>query len=65
MHTLLWLRMIPDSIFIVLGVVPLLAGLVRGFLALRSASPAPGEGDRSGVRTRRDEHRVDEPALVP
>ncbi|MBI3892060.1 MAG: cbb3-type cytochrome c oxidase subunit I [Candidatus Wallbacteria bacterium] len=37
-HTLLWLRMIPDSIFIVLGAVPLAAGL---FLCWRSTLGPP------------------------
>ncbi len=34
-HLLLWLRMIPDSIFIVAGVVPVAAAMVYGFLHLR------------------------------
>ena len=36
---LLWLRMIPDTIFIVVGVLPLLGGLVIGFLNMRPATP--------------------------
>ncbi|MCB1018570.1 MAG: nitric-oxide reductase large subunit [Planctomycetes bacterium] len=36
---LLWLRMIPDSIFIVAGVLPLLGGLLVGFRNLRPATP--------------------------
>lgn len=34
-HLLLWLRMIPDTIFIVLGVVPVVAASVYGFLHMR------------------------------
>ncbi len=45
-NTLLWLRMIPDSIFIGFGVIPLLIGLVRGLLNLRPATPIESEIDR-------------------
>jgi nitric oxide reductase subunit B len=34
-HLLLWLRMIPDTIFIVAGVVPIAAAMVNGFFHLR------------------------------
>ncbi|MDA8218272.1 MAG: cbb3-type cytochrome c oxidase subunit I [Dehalococcoidales bacterium] len=34
-YTLLWVRMLPDSIFIVFGVVPLALAMVRGLLHLR------------------------------
>ena len=36
--TLLWLRMFPDSVFIVLGAVPLVAGSLYGLLHLRRTS---------------------------
>jgi nitric oxide reductase subunit B len=35
-QTLLWLRMIPDSIFIFLGVLPLAAGAIYGLFHLRA-----------------------------
>lgn len=38
-QTLLWLRMLPDMIFIGLGVVPLLLGLIVGFRNMRPATP--------------------------
>ena len=38
-QTLLWLRMIPDTIFIVVGVLPLVAGLLIGFRNMRPATP--------------------------
>jgi nitric oxide reductase subunit B len=34
-HLLLWLRMIPDTVFIVVGVLPLVAAMGYGFLHLR------------------------------
>jgi nitric oxide reductase subunit B len=34
-HTLLWLRMIPDTVFIALGALPLVAAAVYGFFHLR------------------------------
>lgn len=37
---LLWLRLIPDTVFIVLGVLPLTAAIVWGSLHLRKAEPA-------------------------
>lgn len=36
-HNLLWLRMVPDTIFIALGVMPLVAAAAYGFLNLRRA----------------------------
>jgi len=33
--TLLWLRMAPDSVFIVIGALPIVAGAVYGFLRMR------------------------------
>src|SRR5262249_16579319 len=40
-HRLLWLRMIPDSIFIVLGVLPIVAAGVWGLFHLRQLRSAP------------------------
>lgn len=34
-HTLLWLRMIPDTVFIVLGILPLVYAVVRSMFHLR------------------------------
>jgi nitric oxide reductase subunit B len=34
-HKLLWLRMIPDSVFLAAGVVPLVAASVYGLMHLR------------------------------
>lgn len=42
--TLLWLRMLPDTVFIVLGALPLLAAMTYGLFhmrALRAPAPAP------------------------
>lgn len=57
-HLLLWLRMIPDSIFIVGGVLPIVAAMVYGFLHLRGTRtfevrPAAPEavGDREVALT--------------
>jgi nitric oxide reductase subunit B len=47
---LLWARVVPDAIFIGLGVVPLVAGLVIAFRNARPASPI--EKDVSGVDRR-------------
>jgi nitric oxide reductase subunit B len=63
-HTLLWLRMIPDTVFIVGGVVPLLAGLLRGLFALRHPSPAPGEGEPNVARRRAPADLSREPVEV-
>jgi nitric oxide reductase subunit B len=38
-QTLLWLRMLPDMVFIACGVVPLLLGLLVAFRNLRPATP--------------------------
>jgi nitric oxide reductase subunit B len=38
-QNLLWLRILPDTVFIGLGVVPLLAGLLRATRGLRPATP--------------------------
>jgi nitric oxide reductase subunit B len=45
-HTLLWLRMFPDTVFLVLGVFPLLAAIVYGYLHLKPAS-LPDESEPS------------------
>ncbi len=37
-HTLLWVRMLPDSIFITFGCVPLAFVMVRGWLSQRAAT---------------------------
>ncbi len=54
-HTLLWLRIIPDMIFIFAGIVPLVAAVCWGFLNLRRAAlpvgheiEAPQEGELTG-----------------
>ncbi len=39
-NRLLWLRMLPDTVFIVVGIVPLVAAAVYGYLHLRDARPA-------------------------
>ena len=36
-HLLLWLRMIPDTIFIAFGVVPIVAAMVYGFFHMLAA----------------------------
>lgn len=56
-HTLLWLRMIPDSVFIALGVLPVVSGLVIASRNLRAVDPAPRAG-RSGTREREDEREL-------
>lgn len=38
-HTLLWLRILPDMVFIGLGVVPMLAGLAWSLRHMRPATP--------------------------
>lgn len=41
-NKLLWLRMLPDSVFIIVGVVPMVAAGLYGLLHLRQVSlPAP------------------------
>ena len=42
-QTLLWLRMLPDSIFIVVGVLPLAIAMARGLLNLRRPTVAEEE----------------------
>jgi nitric oxide reductase subunit B len=49
-HTLLWLRIVPDAVFIGLGVVPLVLGLVKAFANLRPVTPM--ERDVTGVARR-------------
>jgi hypothetical protein len=36
---LLWLRIAPDAVFIALGVVPLVIGLVRAWRSMRPVTP--------------------------
>ena len=49
-HKLLWLRMIPDSIFIVLGVVPIAAAMIHGLLHMRKLrTPAQGTTLRTEI----------------
>jgi len=48
-NTLLWVRILPDTIFIVLGVVPLVLGLLKAFVSMRPATPIE-EAVRSEVR---------------
>src|SRR5688572_8558017 len=38
-HALLWARIVPDTIFIVVGVVPLVVGLVRAWTRMRAVTP--------------------------
>ena len=45
--TLLWLRMLPDSVFILLGAVPVVAALAYGLTHLRNTTT---------VRRPQDEH---------
>jgi nitric oxide reductase subunit B len=40
-NRLLWLRLLPDTVFIVVGILPLVAAAVYGYLHLRAAKPAP------------------------
>lgn len=40
-NRLLWLRVIPDTVFIVVGVIPVVAASVYGLLHLRKAQAAP------------------------
>jgi nitric oxide reductase subunit B len=41
-HNLLWIRMVPDTVFIALGALPLVAGAVYGFFHMRPLrEPAP------------------------
>jgi nitric oxide reductase subunit B len=42
-NTLLWLRLIPDTVFIAVGALPLLAAAVYGFFHLRPANAHPIE----------------------
>jgi len=41
-NTLLWLRIVPDSTFILIGVIPTAAAVVWGFLNLRPATVPDG-----------------------
>jgi nitric oxide reductase subunit B len=44
-NQLLWLRILPDTIFILGGVLPLVAAGLYGLLHLRSERPAPHAAD--------------------
>jgi nitric oxide reductase subunit B len=48
--TLLWVRIAPDSVFIVLGVLPLVAAAVYGFFHLRTLRPPVVETKGEEVR---------------
>ena len=48
-NTLLWLRILPDTIFIVLGVVPLVLGFLKGFFNMCPVTPI-GEPVQEKVR---------------
>ena len=49
-HARLWLRVIPDTVFVVLGVVPLVLTTVRGFLSLRPVTMAEDPATRPAPR---------------
>ena len=51
-NTLLWLRVIPDTVFIVLGVAPVLAAAVYGFFHLRRADSGGSVLPEPAVRAR-------------
>ena len=42
-HTLLWLRIVPDMVFLFAGIVPLVAAACYGFLNLRRAELPAGQ----------------------
>ncbi len=52
-QTLLWLRILPDTVFIGLGVLPLCAGLVRAWRNLRPETPI--EREPAAARRREEE----------
>ena len=39
-NQLLWLRMIPDTVFIMLGAIPVVAAMLYGMLHMRAVAPA-------------------------
>ncbi|MHB0938614.1 MAG: nitric-oxide reductase large subunit [Armatimonadota bacterium] len=49
-HRLLWLRIIPDSIFIVFGVLPVAAAIIWAYLNQRPANVADGDDFESGTQ---------------
>lgn len=52
---LLWARIVPDSVFIFLGVVPLVLGLIRGWVA-----PAPDTVQTSPLEPEIGQEDLDE-----
>jgi nitric oxide reductase subunit B len=40
-NTLLWLRVIPDTVFIFAGVIPIVAAALWGFVNMRAEAPLP------------------------
>jgi nitric oxide reductase subunit B len=49
--TLLWLRMFPDTVFIVAGAIPLVAACVYGLFHMRSLqAPVPVEAKKEEAR---------------
>lgn len=48
-HALLWLRILPDTIFIAFGVVPLLAGLFVAWRRMRPVTPVESATQKLGV----------------
>jgi nitric oxide reductase subunit B len=48
-HTVLWLRMIPDTVFIALGVIPLLLAVYNMWRNPRTPQPLPGREEPGGM----------------
>jgi nitric oxide reductase subunit B len=48
-HTVLWLRMIPDTVFIALGVIPLLLAVVNMWRNPRTPQPGTGHEEIGGL----------------
>lgn len=63
-HTLLWLRMLPDAVFIALGVLPIVSGLVLAARHVRPVEPAPVAGRRSVDEPGEPELAPAQPELV-
>jgi len=63
-HTLLWLRMLPDAVFIALGVLPVVSGLVLAARHVRPVEPAPVAGRRSVDEPGEPELAPAQPELV-
>ncbi len=51
-NRLLWLRLLPDTVFIVAGIVPIVAAAIYGYLHLRAAQPV------AAVQTVRNDEAV-------